>query len=149
MTGDTKETVARRAGKLLDRGYHCSEGFVLAVGEHLLGGVNEQLQKAATAFSGGIGRANRDICGALSGGIMILGALYGRTTPDVDEMFCCNLAVKYREAFAEKFSSINCIDLHGEGDQYYGSRGGEPCSVLVERAALIFLSLLEEEGLLE
>jgi C_GCAxxG_C_C family probable redox protein len=114
---------------------------MLAVGEYTLGSVDNQTLKMATGFSGGIGNTRRDLCGALSSGIMIIGALYGRTQPNEDDGLCLELTTNYRDRFARELGSLYCHELRAER---YGSQGQEPCSVLVERAAQTLLAVLGE-----
>ena len=95
-----------------------------------------------TGFAGGVGGSQRDLCGALSAGIMVIGGLYGRTQPNVDDTFCQKLAATYRDRFAQELGAISCSELRAER---YGSRGQEPCSVLVERAARLLLDILAEQ----
>ena len=115
---------------------------MLAVGEYALGSVDNQTLKITTGFSGGIGNTHRDLCGALSAGVMIIGALHGRTRPNEDDALCLKLATKYRDRFAQELGSIYCHELRAER---YGSQGQEPCSVLVEQAARTLLAVLEGE----
>ena len=115
---------------------------MLAVGEYALQNVDAQTVKMTTAFAGGIGGTQRDLCGALNAGIMIIGALHGRVAPDQDDALCQQLAARYRDRFVEEIGSISCAELRAER---YGSQGQEPCSVLVERAARILLELLAEQ----
>ncbi len=113
---------------------------MLAVGEHVLGSVDEQAVRMTTGFSGGVGVTYRDICGALSAGIMIIGSLYGRTQTSQDDTRCQRLATQYRDCFNNKLGSPYCYELRAER---YGSKNQEPCSALVRRAAHIFLEILE------
>jgi C_GCAxxG_C_C family probable redox protein len=115
---------------------------MLAVGEHVLGQVDDQTLKMTTGFSGGVGLTHRDLCGALSSGIMIIGARHGRTQPDQDDTLCQELTTQYRDRFEQRFGSVYCYALRAE---QYGSQGREPCAVLVERAAQILLDMLPEE----
>jgi C_GCAxxG_C_C family probable redox protein len=97
---------------------------MLAVGEHALGRVDVQTLKMTTGFAGGIGVSHQDLCGALSAGIMIIGALYGRTQPKDDDALCQSLVANYHNLFAQKLGSVNCGELRAER---YGSQGQEPC----------------------
>jgi C_GCAxxG_C_C family probable redox protein len=105
-----------------------------------LGDLDAQTLKMATGFSGGIGNTRRDMCGALSAGIMVIGALHGRTRPEEDDTLCLKLTTGYRDRFARELGSINCGVLRAGR---YGSQGEEPCSVLVERAARLLLAVLD------
>lgn len=116
---------------------------MLAVGEHLLGHVDDQTLKMTTGFSGGVGLTHKDMCGLLSSGIMLIGALHGRTRPNVDDTPCQNLVTEYRNRFEQQFGSVYCHQLRAGK---FGSQGQEPCSVLAERAALILLNLLANDA---
>ena len=109
---------------------------MLAVGEHVLGDLDDRILKMTTGLSGGIGVTYRDLCGALTVGVMVIGAIHGRSHPSEDDTRCQELATVYRERFAHEFGSVYCHELRAEK---YGAQGQEPCSVLVERAALILL----------
>ena len=114
---------------------------MLAVGEHVLGDVDNTTLRMTTGFSGGIGGIQRDMCGALSAGIMIIGALHGRTSPDEDDSLCQDLVYTYRNRLARELESVTCHELRSLG---YGSQGVEPCSALVGRAAAILLDVLND-----
>ena len=113
---------------------------MFAVGEQLLGQVDDRLLKISCGFAGGIGCTHHDVCGALSSGIMLLGVLYGRTRSNEDDELCQKLAAGYRDRFNRSLGSVYCHQLRASG---YGSQDGEPCSVLVERAARLLLTLLD------
>ena len=57
----------------------------LAVGEQVLDHVDEQTVRMASAFMGGAGGTQEEMCGVLSGGVMIAGALLGARRPGDDE----------------------------------------------------------------
>lgn len=143
MKAYTKEKAASRAAYLnkQEPHYHCSEAFVIAVGDYLFGSIDERTQKISTAFGGGIGLTELDICGAFSGGIILIGSLYGRITPEDNDELWSSLAVKYRNAFVEQFGGIVCHELRAER---YGSSHGRPCYTLVKRAVEIFIDIIEE-----
>jgi C_GCAxxG_C_C family probable redox protein len=114
---------------------------MLAVGEHLLGRVDPQIVKMTTGFSGGVGVTYRDQCGALSSGIMLIGALHGRTQSGVDDSTCQQLSACYRDRFQEELGSIYCGELRAER---FGSKNQEPCSKLVERATRLLLDVVDD-----
>lgn len=111
---------------------------MLAVGEHLWGTVDDRTRRISTAFSGGLGSTHAELCGALSGGAMIIGALGGRASLTEDNTACKALVARYREAFLERFGMTICGDLRSHG---YGG-DGIPCAVLVEQAVGVLLDVL-------
>jgi C_GCAxxG_C_C family probable redox protein len=112
------------------------------VGEYLLGNVDYWVQRMTTGLAGGVGCSYQEMCGALSGGVLLIGAVHGRTQPTEDDRECQRLATAYRERFAQEFGATRCCDLRASG---YGSGGTQPCSTLVERAARILLQVLAIE----
>jgi hypothetical protein len=83
----------------------------------------------------------QEMCGALSGGALIIGSLYGRTSADEDDSECNERVCAYREQFRQHFGTTRCQDIRDSG---YGSDGRWPCSALVEQAALILWQVLGE-----
>jgi C_GCAxxG_C_C family probable redox protein len=116
---------------------------MLAVGEHLLGQVDDQLCRMMTGIAGGLGGSHEEVCGALNAGALLIGALYGRTRPDEDNEPCYGLASRFRLRFIEELGTSRCADLRAQG---YGSDGTIPCATLVKRAADILLDLLDGQG---
>jgi C_GCAxxG_C_C family probable redox protein len=111
------------------------------VGEHLWGRVDNQVLRMTTGLAGGVGGCQQELCGALSGGAMIIGAEYGRTQPEEDDSECDRLVCLYRDRFVDALGTARCCELRESG---YGSDGQWPCSVLVERATQLLLKTLDE-----
>ncbi len=116
---------------------------MLAVGEHYLGLVDEREIRMTAGFAGGIGETYLNNCGVLSAGVMIIGALYGRTSPEKDDQVCQDLSARYQEKFQEFFETLNCGKLR---EERYGSGGAEPCSILVERGARVLMDVLDAQS---
>ncbi len=116
---------------------------MLAVGEHLLGSIDDRVFRMTTGLAGGVGSTEQEICGAVSGGVLIIGAIHGRVRPDVDDSRCQRLAALYLTRFGTELGAIRCGDLLALG---YGSDGGWPCSALVERAIPLLLDILDHEA---
>ena len=111
------------------------------MGEHKLGLVDNVLRRAATGWGGGVGSSYQELCGALSGGVMLIGVLYGRDDRSQNPGHCKQLTVQYLEQFGAVFGPTRCKDLREAG---YGD--DVPCPVLVERAVSILLEVLEAGG---
>lgn len=112
---------------------------MLAVGGQLWGEVDKQLLRASSGLAGGLGCSYQESCGALSGGTLIIGALYGRTAFTEDDAECNHLVCDYRDRFLQQFGTTCCQELRDSG---YGSEGRWPCSVLVESATHILYQVL-------
>ncbi len=96
-----------------------------------------------TGLAGGVGGTYQEICGAVSGGVLIIGAIHGRVRPDVDDSRCQRLAALYLKRFGTELGTVRCGELRALG---YGSDGGWPCSALVERAIPLLLDILAHEA---
>jgi C_GCAxxG_C_C family probable redox protein len=73
---------------------------------------SDLLPRIATGFCSGLARTG-GICGALTGGIMALNLLTGRSEPGapIDENYA--LVGELIEQYEEKFGSTNCKELTG------------------------------------
>ena len=81
------------------------------------------------------------MCGALSAGVMIIGALHGRSSPEEDSEPARQLAMLYRERFAAELGIAHCDTLY---ERVHAPGGLGSCSVVVERATRILLERLSE-----
>jgi hypothetical protein len=101
--------------------------MLLVVGEHVLGDLEPKCARMATGFAGGVGDSQQEMCGALSGGLLIIGGLFGRTSKDEDD----------RAALGATQCARVWHTVHAPG-------GLGSCALVVERAAAILLELLTE-----
>jgi C_GCAxxG_C_C family probable redox protein len=111
------------------------------VSEHLLDGFPELCRRMGTGFAGGLGGTHQELCGALSGGVIAIGALLGRSTQTEDDRPAMDLSSRYRAQFLAEFGETQCAKL---GDWVHAPGGLGSCSVLVERSTAILLRLLQE-----
>ena len=75
---------SEKAVELFLKGYNCSQAVFGAFAEEL--GINEETAfKLAAPFGGGVGR-QREVCGAVSGMLMVLGLEEGYSTPETKEI---------------------------------------------------------------
>ncbi len=112
------------------------------MGEYVLDDLRRQSVRMATGFAGGLGDTQQELCGALSGGVMIIGALLGRTELEEDDQPAVRLASCYRQCFLEEFGSVQCASLREDVVNVAGGLGS--CGALVESAAGILLRVLSE-----
>lgn len=97
--------------------------------------------RLATAFGGGVGGTQDELCGALSGGILVIGGLHGRVTSQEDDDVAYELARSYRRRFLDRFGDTQCAPLR---DGVKAPGGLDSCAQLVEQAAKILLAVLDE-----
>jgi C_GCAxxG_C_C family probable redox protein len=112
---------------------------MLAVGGHLLGELDSRTLKMTSLFAGGVAGTREELCGALSAGVMVIGALYGRHTLVEDEQLARQLAAQYRQRFLAQFGSTQCARVR---ERFLAPDGSTACDPVGEGAASILLELL-------
>ena len=81
------------------------------MGEHVLGPVASQVIRMSSALAGGVGRCRQEMCGALTAGVLIIGALYGRANLEEDDGLALALAERYRSDWLAEFGHTQCEPL--------------------------------------
>lgn len=103
---------SERALKLFANGFNCSQAVLTVFAEDF--GLDEKLTlMLGTQFGGGA--RNGEMCGAVSGALMVLGLKYGHYQQDNTEQKsrAYAIAVDYTKRFREANGSIVCRDLLG------------------------------------
>jgi C_GCAxxG_C_C family probable redox protein len=98
--------------------------------------------RLATGLGGGVAGTCDELCGALSGGILVIGALYGRDRPGGDDTRAYEFTSRYRDRFRDAFGATQCALLRRTVVK--GSGGLGSCGPLVEQSARLLLHILEE-----
>jgi C_GCAxxG_C_C family probable redox protein len=68
----------------------------------------EVLLRASCPFGGGIGGSRDELCGVLSGAIIVLGALWGRASTDEPEDLVRELACQIQREFVAYAGTSTC-----------------------------------------
>ena len=92
--------------------FYCSEAIVKTIKDAFGLPVSNDVISMASGFPIGIGKASC-ICGAVSGGVMALGLVFGRTTPKdskVDKAM--NLSRDLHDIFKKRHKSLCCRTLN-------------------------------------
>ncbi len=115
-TQTTQETINRAYALAYEyeQKYGCCPQCVLAAIQDVLGIVDDVTFKAAHALAGGGGLSGGGTCGALSGGMLALGARYGRDHADFAgrryrQSFL--LAKRLYDRFVAEFGSPICAQV--------------------------------------
>jgi len=91
--------------------YYCSEAIVASVRDNIAPEMPEELIAAASGFPVGVGRS-KCMCGAVSGGVLSLGYLFGRTGPssptDPKSVRTLELANELQQAFRDSHRVLCC-----------------------------------------
>ena len=101
-----------KALELFSNNFNCSQAVVTAFAPDF--GLDEKLAlKLGTSFGGGA--RNGEICGAVSGALMVLGLKYGHfdAADSEQKSRAYSIAVEYTKRFKEANGSIVCRDLLG------------------------------------
>ena len=104
-------THAQKALKLFDGGCNCAQALVAAFAEDMGMDVDTACRLSAS-FGGGVGRMH-DLCGAVSGMCMVLGALYGfgSTVTEEDKVAYYEQVRRLVDGFKDKYGSYICREL--------------------------------------
>jgi C_GCAxxG_C_C family probable redox protein len=111
MNIDERVEKAKRLFK--EGGYNCCQAVVLAYND--IFGIDDQTAAAVSSgFGGGMGRM-REVCGAVSGMVMLAGLIRPATDPTVKDWRTANYALVQEMAgeFKEINGSIVCKELLG------------------------------------
>jgi C_GCAxxG_C_C family probable redox protein len=92
-------------------GFHCAEAVLKAIVEVYGNGSGRNILKIATGFGGGIGRTKQEICGAITGGVMAIGFLSGRSEPGADWTEVSEMAAKLKRRFVQEHGTTKCCAL--------------------------------------
>lgn len=146
---------ARLAHENFKRGYNCAQAVAIAFADEM--GMSEtELAKLASSFGGGMGKM-REVCGAVSGALLVYGALRGNSDPEDGEAKKQHYArvQEFAARFKAEHETIICRELlknialkkestsepEARTEDYYRTR---PCVRFVETAATILAQMLAE-----
>lgn len=146
MNNQELEKRTKQASAFFEQGYNCSQAVFMAYSD-IYGIDNETAAKLVTSFGCGMGRL-REVCGAVSGMLLILGLQYPFI--DTKDKAAKNTNYKAVQRTANEFKSVMgsyiCADLlkikhepqnpesSERNEAYYKSR---PCTRCVALAAEI------------
>lgn len=99
------------AAELFMRGYNCAQTVAVAFSD-VAGLTADQAARMASSFGGGMGRM-REVCGAVSGMLLVAGLLYGYETPgdDVSKKEHYTRVQYLAGIFREQVGSIVCREI--------------------------------------
>lgn len=146
-------THSERAAELFKMGYNCCQSVAAAFCDVTKTDEKTVLAIAAP-FGGGFGRS-REVCGAVSGGCIVIGALYGYTDPADKTAKSEHYALvrEFMARFSIRFGSVICRELLGgataggepseRNADFYKSR---PCLEIVSFAAEVIDEIIKERS---
>jgi C_GCAxxG_C_C family probable redox protein len=106
-------TREEKALACFEKGHSCSQAVLSAFSEGF-GLSAEMALRVAGAFGGGIARMG-EACGAVTGGLMVIGLKYGMTDAEDKQAKerTYEVAERFLREFSAKYGSIRCRDLLG------------------------------------
>jgi C_GCAxxG_C_C family probable redox protein len=114
----SREELEKKAFDYYNTGFCCSEALSKTIIDHFAEKPDGYPVKVASAFCGGIGGTKEDICGAMTGAVIAVGYLYGRTEEGKDLSSTRTIISEFRKQFLEAFGSTNCaLILEKLGEQ--------------------------------
>ena len=148
----TPEQIAHRSEELFNQGFCCSESVLQAVAEGR-GIKSELVPRIATGSCAGIARTG-GICGAVSGGVLGINLVAGRTGIAQSTDTNIRLVRAFLEVFEARFGTTNRERLMGcrldtpEGQRFFKANNlrEKKCQVFTKEAAGIATGILEQAG---
>lgn len=106
-------STGQRAILFFGGGFNCAQSVLAAFGP-ITGLDRETALRAAAAFGAGMGRQG-EICGAVTGAMLVIGLKYGKVTPEDDgaKERTYYLVQEFAERFRNRNGSILCRELLG------------------------------------
>lgn len=104
--------VKETAVKYFSEGFNCAQSVFAAFAEKY--GLSKDIAlKIGCGFGGGM--RNGEVCGAVTGAIMVIGLRYGHINGNDNEgkSLCYQKTLEFTQAFHEKNKSIVCRDILG------------------------------------
>jgi len=114
----------------------------LSVGEEMLENFDPEWVRMANGFGEGIA-GHGDVCGAIVGSVMVIGALYGRKDLTEDQSTNWRLCAEYYRRFEEALSATSCRAIQ---DSKSGNWTYTQCARTVKVAMQILFDILAEEA---
>lgn len=93
-------------------GYNCAQSVAAAFADQV-GIAPTQMMAMASGFGGGVGGSRSELCGAVSGGVLVLSLLYPHTdgTDKAGKMALYAKVKEFRHRFEEIFGLTRCGEL--------------------------------------
>lgn len=126
-----------------ESGLHCAESVASAITKLFCPDQAGIVCRMATGFGGGLAGSRQEACGALTGGVLAIGLLCGRTTPEQDRDTAYRVSAAYRERFMARFNGTICQTIR---NGFTTSDTRTACRSLTAEAAGILYDILQEHG---
>ncbi len=139
-----KKDIEQKTFAYFHSGFNCAESILKTFVESYSKELDPEVAKFATGFGGGMGGSHCETCGALTGGMIALGCLFGRKDPGDDKQKVYSLSAEFRNQFLKKFNSTNCqkiLDMMEKQDIK------SDCKKLTAETAGVLYEILQKENI--
>lgn len=139
------------AAGYFDRGeFFCSEAIVQTLNDELGRPLPEEVVKVASSFPIGLGKA-QCLCGAVSGGEIVLGMVYGRTHGEEMNPKMFDKAKELHDHTIDEYGSTCCrvITREWQGDDFKSEGRRQHCISITGKLARFVAEQLIDDGELE
>lgn len=137
----TRQEVAQQAYDIISSGRNCAESVLQTAIVHFNIPSDGTPTRVASCFGGGVGRSQGELCGALAGGLMVLGLCFGRDTPQASCEQAYDLGAELRKRFIRLHGTSTCCELlecFGEQENW------SACKRLVADTAALVHEVIQE-----
>ena len=145
------DMVTKNAEELFRSGtYYCSEAVLQTINELLGMPYSADVVKLASGFPIGMGKAGC-LCGAVSGGQMALGMVYGRVEGEPMEPKMFEMSKKLHDYIMDEYKSNCCrvITRQWKGDNFMSPERKAHCITITGKVARWVANELIEDGKIE
>lgn len=131
--------IAERAQTIFLSGANCAEAVWQAYAQEL--GINQEELELGNRLAGGFGGGAgvEDLCGAVAGGIIALGYIYGRRPEEPRNPMLRNSCQDFCRQAEQELGSLHCRDLRYPDDR-------ERCGIIVSKAAQILWEQMNKDS---
>ncbi len=144
MREDLAIEARNKAGNYFREGYNCAEAIFLTFREYLAPETPREAVKMTTGLGGGLGHAGC-MCGALTGSVLAMGLLKGRTSAEKEREPMYDAASGFHDRFIEKFGYTCCRALNPH--PFETPEHLKNCLKITGNTAMLLTSYLDEKGL--
>lgn len=116
--------------------YNCAEVLLYSCNDYYNLGLDQKALRSIVPFGGGF--YSERTCGALTGGVAVLGVMFTEDKPTNNEKLK-EMTKKWVQVFEEEFGSLDCKDIKLiHRDEVKG------CGPVIARAAELFELIIQE-----
>ncbi len=136
------ETIQELTKSYQQAGNNCAETVVKVSNAYFGLHLPESTFRMVSVLGGGVGGSG-DLCGALNGACLVLGALVGRANPDEKTKAAMNAPVKeFYQRWVERFHASSCRVLKSPANG-----GPVSCPELMTETMQMLVDFAEEKGI--